>query len=168
MRTNISAIGAIALLATAGTAQAGSFIGTDFEEGRENQTITVDGIDVHLNADPRGVAYIDDGTEGIGVFGGGGDAQIGSVDEFNFAFSQPVIVHKLVIGQLFGAYVTDDIWDETVAITTDHGTWEVSAADVVSGTVFTDQDFGGDLVYEGNGSWCLTDNGGDDDDYYEV
>lgn len=164
MRTSTTAIAALALLSTVGTAQAATtFIGTDFAQGPENQTIIVDGVGVTLNADPRGVAYQGDGSQGIGVFGGGSDSQIGSVDEFNFAFDTPVYVHELQIGLLHALGEDGDIVDEGLRITTDTGSWIVRAVDAVDGTVFANQDFGGSLIREGGGSYLLTSLDGDDE-----
>ncbi len=163
MRTSIGAIAALALLSTAGTAQAGSFVGTDFAEGAENQTIIVDGIGVTLNADPRGVAYQGDGSQGIGVFGGGGDSMIGSVDEFNFAFDTPVYIHELQLGMLHALGEDGDIIDEGVKITTDNGSWIVRAFSAPNGTVLGGQDFGGSLIREGGASYLLTSLNGEDE-----
>ncbi len=165
MRTSIGAITALTLLATAGTAQAGTFEGTDFVEGAENQTILVDGVNVTLNADPRGVAYQGDGSQGIGVFGGGGDSMIGGVDEFNFAFDTPVFVHELQLGMLHALGEDGDIINEGVMITTDNGSWVIRAFTAPDGTVLGGQDFGGSLIREGGASYLLTSLGGDDDEY---
>ncbi|MEQ8770426.1 MAG: PEP-CTERM sorting domain-containing protein [Phycisphaerales bacterium] len=164
MRTSIGAITALALLATAGAAQAGPIVGTDFTEGSENQTILVDGVNVTLNADPRGVAYQGDGSQGIGVFGGGGDSMIGGVDEFNFAFDVPVFINELQLGMLHALGEDGDIVDEGVKITTDNGSWIVRAFTAPNGTELANQDFGGSIIREGGGSYLLTSLNGAEDE----
>ncbi|GJM20067.1 MAG: hypothetical protein DHS20C14_22800 [Phycisphaeraceae bacterium] len=156
MRISTSAMVTVALLATASSAQAGKFVATDFAEGLENQAIVKHGVTIGLNSDPRGIAYEDGGAGGLGVYGGGADSEVGSVDKLTFFFSDPVNMHRLEIGKLFAEGVNGDIIDENIRITTDNGSWVVTAADVVAGTVFANQDFGGNLVsVDGAGTWRL-------------
>ncbi|MEZ6318730.1 MAG: hypothetical protein R3B49_08255 [Phycisphaerales bacterium] len=154
-----SAIAASALLAAVGSANAGKLVYTDLEEHLQNQTVTLDGVDILVQARPRGIAFEDGGTGGAGVFGGGADTEVGLADYLQFTFSEAVDLRRLDINKLFSEASSHEGISEGIVITTDYGSYTFVASDVAEKTVLDLPDFSGNVINisaaddSGSGRW---------------
>jgi len=159
MNMSKGAIVAATLLAATGAANAGKLAYTDIAEGLERQIVMVDGVAVEVLSQPRGTAYEDGGTGGVGVYGGGADTEVGLADYLQFSFDSAVNLTRLDINKLFSSAASSDSINEGITVTTDNGTYTFVAHDTSANSVIALPDIGGDIINlsspddSGSGRW---------------